>query len=212
MPEKIKMKNQGRKMKDKKVEERKHELNRGEKIGSGHHYISVTGIVVKDGKYLIVKRGEDEKNFPGKWTVPGGKLEREDYSSRKPDTKAGHWYQVFEDLVRREIREEAGIEIKDIDYLTNLSFMRDDGIPTVIVSLYANYDSGEVKLNEELTDYKWVSLEEAREYDLIDGIYEELEMLDRLKKGKEAEIDLGREVVEEEIENAIEGDETEKGR
>ena len=39
------------------------------------HYIVVTGILVKAGKYLIVKRAGWEKAFPEKWTVPGGKLE-----------------------------------------------------------------------------------------------------------------------------------------
>jgi len=40
-------------------------------------------------------------------------------------------------------------------------------------------------LSDELSDYKWVNLEEAKNYDLIEGIYEELEMLDRVLKGEE---------------------------
>lgn len=35
------------------------------------HYVVVTGILVKDGKFLITKRADWEKAFPGKWTVPG---------------------------------------------------------------------------------------------------------------------------------------------
>ncbi|GAI15302.1 unnamed protein product, partial [marine sediment metagenome] len=50
------------------------------------HYIVVTGILVKDGKYLIVKRADWEKAFPGRWTVPGGKLEVLDYALREKDT------------------------------------------------------------------------------------------------------------------------------
>jgi hypothetical protein len=56
--------------------------------------------------------------------------------------------------------------------------------PCLIISLFADHANGEVVLNEESIDYKWVSLEEARNYDLIEGIYEELEMLDRLLKGE----------------------------
>ena len=59
-----------------------------------NHYIVVTGIVVKDGKYLITKRAEWEKAFPGRWTVPGGKLEVLDYVLREKDTPH-HWYNVF---------------------------------------------------------------------------------------------------------------------
>jgi NADH pyrophosphatase NudC (nudix superfamily) len=43
------------------------------------------------------------------------------------------------------------------------------------VSLYADYDSGDVKLSaEELTDYAWVDLNEAKHYDLIENIYEQI--------------------------------------
>ena len=69
------------------------------------HYVVVTGIIVRDGKYLIAKRSEKEKAFPGNWTVPGGKMEVLDYALRKKDTSE-HWYGVFEDVVRRECKEE----------------------------------------------------------------------------------------------------------
>ncbi len=148
------------------------------------HYVNATGIVVKDGKFLIAKRANWEKVFPGKWTVPGGKLEVNDYSKRPKDTGA-HWYNICEDLVRREIMEETGLKIKNIRYLTSLSFIRPDNIPVVVISLFADHDGGEVKLCDALTEYKWVDLEEAKNYDLIEGIYEELEMLDKLLKGED---------------------------
>jgi len=149
------------------------------------HYVVVTGIVIKDGKYLITKRSDNEKSFPGKWTVPGGKLEADDYKKRNADTPAGQWYNICEDLLRREVMEETNLEIKNIRYLTSLVFVRPDGIPTVVLSLIADYHNGEVKLNEESIDHKWVTLEGAKQYDLIEGIYEELEMLDKSLKGEE---------------------------
>ena len=42
------------------------------------HEIAITAIIVKKGKYLITKRSSNKKRFPGKWTVPGGKLETDD--------------------------------------------------------------------------------------------------------------------------------------
>lgn len=150
------------------------------------HYVVATCIVVKNGKYLLTKRADWEKAFPGKWTVPGGKLESKDYIDTSYDTVVGkQWYNICERLVKREVREEAGIEIKNIGYVTSLTFIRPDGIPTLIISLYGDYDSGEVKLSEDMTSYAWVSFEEAKNYDLIDGIYEEIEMLDRKLKGGE---------------------------
>jgi 8-oxo-dGTP pyrophosphatase MutT (NUDIX family) len=150
------------------------------------HYVVATGIVVRDGKYLIAKRASWEKNSPGKWTVPGGKLEVKEYSSRQTDTPDGkQWYNVIEGLVRREIREETNIEIRNIGYVTSLVFFRSEGIPTLVISLYAEYDSGDIKLCDALSEYAWVSLEEAKNYDLIDGIFHELEILNKhLKTGE----------------------------
>jgi len=146
------------------------------------HYITVTGIIIKDGKFLIAKRAPTEKSFPNMWTVPGGKLELNDYNQRPKDTSA-HWYNVFEILLKREVMEETGLKIKNIRYLTSLAFIRPDGIPTIVVSLFADYDSGTVELCPDLTEYAWVDIEEAKKYKLIEGIYEELEMLDKHLKG-----------------------------
>jgi len=37
-----------------------------------------------------------------------------------------------------------------------------------------------------MTEYAWVTLKQAKEYKLIEGIYEEMEMLDKVIKGKES--------------------------
>ncbi|MBW3003809.1 NUDIX domain-containing protein [Candidatus Woesearchaeota archaeon] len=148
------------------------------------HYLVVTGIVVKDGKFLITKRSADEKAFPNQWTVPGGKLELKDYAERPKDTEH-HWYNIFEDLLKREVMEETALKIKNIRYLTSLSYIRSDGIPTIIVSLYADHADGDVRLCPALTEHVWVTLDEAKNYDLIAGIYEELEMLDKVLKGEQ---------------------------
>jgi len=151
------------------------------------HYIVATVILVnKEGKFLIAKRAEWEKAFPEKWTVPGGKLEVLDYILKEKDTFS-HWYNVLEELARREVREEVGLEIKNIGYVTSLVYVRNDGIPSLIISLYAKpvLDESQIKLCNALTEYKWVTLEEAKNYDLIEGIYEELEILNKkLKTGK----------------------------
>ena len=148
------------------------------------HYIAVTGILVHEGKYLIVKRAMHEKAFPGKWTVPGGKMTVLDYALRKKDTNE-HWYAIFEEVLRREVKEEVFLEISDIGYVTNMIYVRSDGIPCVILSFYATPKTETVRLCSALTEYVWVTLEEAKQYDLIEGIYNEIEMLDCfLKTGK----------------------------
>ena len=142
------------------------------------HYVTATVILVRDKKFLITKRANYEKAFPGKWTVPGGKLEVLDYALRKKDTSS-HWYNVLEDLAKKEVREEVGLEMKNINYVTSLVYIRSDNIPSLIISLWAEPVGENIKLCNALTEYKWVSLEEAKNYDLIEGIYEELEILDK---------------------------------
>lgn len=147
------------------------------------HYVVVTCIIVKDDKFLITKRAPNEKTFPNQWTVPGGKLEVSDYQSRPKDTSE-HWYNVLENLAKREVFEETALKIKNIGYVTSLVYIRPDNIPTLIISLFADYDSGEIRLESSLAEYAWVTLKEAKNYQLIEGIYEELEMLDEILKGK----------------------------
>lgn len=147
------------------------------------HYVVVTGIIVKDGKYLITKRSEREKNFPSFWTVPGGRLEQGDYINNPKDT-GDAWYNILERVLEREVKEETGLNIKNPRYLLSLAFMRSDSIPVTVNSFYCDYDSGEIQLSDELTDYKWVSIEELKDYQLISGIREEIEMVDGVIKGE----------------------------
>jgi 8-oxo-dGTP diphosphatase len=148
------------------------------------HYVVVTGVVVKDEKYLIAKRSKKEAAFPGLWTVPGGKLRKGDYLNSPKDT-SDHWYHVLEKLLKREIKEEVGLRVKNIRYLLSLAYTRSDGLPSVILSFYCNYDSGKVKLSEELTDYTWVSVNELDQYNFVPGLREEIELTDKaIREGK----------------------------
>ena len=41
-----------------------------------------------------------------------------------------------------------------------------------------------MKQPEELVDFAWVSLDEVKNYDMIDNIYEQIEKVDRIFKEK----------------------------
>ncbi len=148
------------------------------------HEVAITAIIVKDGKYLITRRSPKKRRFPRMWTVPGGKMETSDYLQLPKDTKY-YWYNVLERTLRREIREEVGIEVDNIEYVTSLAMVHTDGNPSLVISCMADYISGDIKLQEdELDHYAWVSLEEAKNYQLIDGIHDELAMAERIRKGE----------------------------
>src|SRR3989344_7016947 len=92
------------------------------------HEVVITAIVVRDGKYLITRRSAQKPRFPNMWTVPGGKLETKDYLDLPKDTEH-YWYNVLEKVLRREVKEEVGIEIKNIEYVTSLATIHSDGNP-----------------------------------------------------------------------------------
>src|SRR3990167_11171076 len=136
------------------------------------HEVAITAIVVKDGKYLITRRSPNKKRFPGMWTVPGGKMETDDYLKLPKETE-NYWYNVLERTLRREVKEEVGIDIDNIIYVTSLATVHADGAPSLVISCMADYISGKIKLQEgETDDYAWVTLKEAKKYQLIDGIYD----------------------------------------
>jgi len=146
--------------------------------------IVITAIVVKDGKYLITRRSLKKKRFPGMWTVPGGHLDPKDYENSPKETK-DYWYNVLEKALARELLEEVGITVTNVEYVTSLATVHGDGKPSLVISCLAEYVSGDIRLQEEETDqYAWVSLQEAKGYDLIDGIYDELAMAENLRQGK----------------------------
>lgn len=151
------------------------------------HEVAITAIIIKDGKYLITRRSSNKKKFPGMWTVPGGRMEKSDYLRLPKDTDH-HWYNVLEQTLRREVKEEVGLEIDNIWYVTSIALLGKDGVPSLIISCAADYVGGEVKLQEEECDeFAWVSLKESKNYDLIEGIYEELVMTEQKLKGEKVE-------------------------
>jgi 8-oxo-dGTP pyrophosphatase MutT (NUDIX family) len=159
------------------------------------HEVAITAIIVKEGgstdspetKYLITKRSPTKRRFPGMWTVPGGKMETSDYLKLPKDTEF-YWYNVLERTLWREIKEEVGIDIDNIEYMTSLATIHEDKSPSLVISCMADYVSGEIKLRiEENDQFAWVSLEEAKNYQLLDGIYDELVMAENQRKGKKYE-------------------------
>ncbi len=151
------------------------------------HRIASTAIIYRktkgEIKYIITQRSLEENAFPGMWTVPGGTLETDDYINTQKTTK-DQWYFGLEKSLRGEIREEVNLDVGKIKYLLDIVFIRPDGMPVVILSWYCPYKSGRVKLDEDNIDYAWVTYPEAKKYDLIEGILEEIAMVDKILKGK----------------------------
>lgn len=132
-----------------------------------------------DNRCLILKRDMREKVHPGKYAVPGGKLEWNNLDIQNPTRINGDvldFENSVEKLLQREVKEEAGLEIHEkLHYINSVAFVRPDGIPVVLVKFAAQYKNGEVMLEQgAFTDYVWVDQKEVEKYDCIKGIQEEI--------------------------------------
>jgi len=148
------------------------------------HRVVVAAIIYKDGKFLITKRSPEKRVWPNRWTVPGGGLETEDYIHTPPTTTSNIWYRALENTLRREVKEEVGVEMGKVGYLLDLAFIRPDKVPVLTLSFYAPWKSGEVVLNGESVDYAWVACDELQNYDLIEGIADEIKLVEEILKNQ----------------------------
>lgn len=151
------------------------------------HRIVTTVIIyrpAKDGgfEYLITKRSPHKKAWPNLWTVPGGGLETDDYTKTPPTTR-NVWYGALATTIDREISEEVGVKTGRPQLLIDMTFIRPDGLPVLVLSYYASYEGGEVMLDEDAVDSAWVTLKAAEGYELIEGIWSELAMTDQVLSG-----------------------------
>jgi 8-oxo-dGTP diphosphatase len=108
----------------------------------------------KDGKYLVVCRSAEKYPEVGaKWDIVGGRID--------PGTN------LLENL-KREVMEETGLEIK---YEPKLITAQDILRPHkhIVRLTYTGFADGEVKLSDEHTEYKWLSLEEISKIENIDS-------------------------------------------
>lgn len=94
------------------------------------YIVNVEGAIVKDGRYLMVVRGEEEY-APGGLNFPGGKVEG-----------AGNIDDILEETLRREIAEEVDLEVHDeMAYVRSSAFVA-EGEPVVDVVFLCRWKSG----------------------------------------------------------------------
>lgn len=125
------------------------------------HIILVDALIKKGNKILISQRSWEESHAPGKWTIPGGKVEKE-----KKET-----WNIIEKTLEKEAFEETGIKIKkEVALLSNNSFIRSTGHHVVSLNFACQWKSGKAKPLEDTINIHWISKNEINKFDFAPSI------------------------------------------
>lgn len=107
-------------------------------MDSYHFIVNIEAAIVRDGRYLIVKRGPDEDHAAGALSLVGGKIEAGDRLDN-----------AVEATLHREIYEEVGLRIHDeFIYLDSVVFTADDNQRAANFVFMVRYKSGEVHIDD----------------------------------------------------------------
>jgi 8-oxo-dGTP diphosphatase len=107
-------------------------------------YLAVSAAIFRDGKVLIVRRARPPAN--GLYTLPGGGVELGE---------------TLEEAVIREVREETALEVEPVALAGYRQAIARDTAGAVerhfvILPFAARWIAGEVALNEELGEARWL--------------------------------------------------------
>lgn len=122
----------------------------------GEYHLSVLGVISRsDGKFLITKRADDKAWAPGWWEVSGGAAVAGEDS---------------EDAIKREIREETGLDVSDAEGGLLFTYRRDnpeegDNYFVDVYRFYKEFTEEDVVLQqEEATNFMIADLEQIKAF------------------------------------------------
>lgn len=124
--------------------------------------VVVKGIIIHNNKFLIVKRDDNDEIGAGTWEFVGGKIE---------------FGEGLEDALKREVKEEVGIDIMVEKLLYATTFNTDPTRQVVILAYKCGTKDNEVVLSNEHSNYKWASKDELRDI-LYSGILYDMDKYD----------------------------------
>jgi len=132
---------------------------------SGARYCPVINCVVEhQGKILLVKRSKDMRLYPNYWNGISGFLD---------DNKN------LEDKVKEELAEELDIKAEKIQQITQKPVLIQEALEYkktwIVFPMHVVVATGHYKLNEEASEAKWLTLDQARGLKLLPGFSEVLD-------------------------------------
>jgi ADP-ribose pyrophosphatase YjhB (NUDIX family) len=128
-----------------------------------HPVVGVGGVVIRDGRALLIRRGSEP--LKGQWSIPGGLLELGE---------------TLEEGVRRELREETGLDVRVLDLIEVFERIWPEPKPGrpapsaserpryhyVILDYLCEAPHGEPKAGSDVTEVAFASEDELEGYRL----------------------------------------------
>jgi 8-oxo-dGTP diphosphatase len=108
--------------------------------------VVVSALIEENGKVLLVKRKKSKKAFPGFWGLPTGKV------------KAG---ETLEEAVRREVKEETGLEVEPVE-IYHITQEFHDNHHHLVFAFKTKIKGGKLIAKSDVSEAKWFRLKEIK--------------------------------------------------
>lgn len=120
------------------------------------YIVSVYALIRNEkGEFLLLKRSENSHTNPGKWDLPGGKLNQAE---------------SLKEAVAREVLEETGISIVPGEIAGEVNFELPEK-KVIAIIFDGGYVVANVKLSYEHMEYSWIPLEHIFEMETLPAYF-----------------------------------------
>lgn len=133
-------------------------LEKYEAEGVYPFFVIVNAVIFKEDKVLIARRASHDAHAPGKWCIPGGKLE----------VGADQVFNAVQSTLAREVMEEVGVEVSsDYRLVANNTFKMSDGRRMIALVFTCDWVAGEAESKDlnEVDKVAWITADELGSYE-----------------------------------------------
>ena len=124
----------------------------------------------KDGKFLALRRPADSapRPRPNCWDLVGGRVETDDIEKWKSRSGKGDKNDILVNALKREIKEEANLDVKNIRAIHSASgFSETKGVFIVAIGYVCDaLNENGLKLSSEHIEYRWVAKDDFLKLDI----------------------------------------------